>query len=134
MKQLYVLSTGSPCGGPIQLDAEATEALAASHNIVANGLCLDAITDLIAHKHQHYRPVGQDIERARLALDLAAKGKTTTLIASADMGVFAMTALVFELLSRAEQGLELCPEWLDVQIEVVGRSGYRGKKPQSVKH
>ena len=64
-------------------------------------------------------PLGQEIDRARLALDLAAAGRTTALISSGDIGIYAMATLVFELLDQQLQGNETSPNWLEVEIEVV---------------
>lgn len=75
--------------------------------------------DLCTGKQHHDLPLGQEIERARLALNLAASGKVTSLISSGDVGIYAMATLVFELLDRQLQGLENHPEWLDVAIEVI---------------
>ena len=70
-------------------------------------------------KNHHDLPLGEEIGRARLALDLAASGKVTALISSGDIGIYAMATLVFELLDQQLQGKENHPEWLDVDIEVV---------------
>ena len=64
-------------------------------------------------------PLGQEIDRARLALDLAAAGRTTALISSGDIGIYAMATLVFELLDQQLQGNETSPNRLEVEIEVV---------------
>ena len=52
---------------------------------------------------RHQLPLGEEIERARLALELAASGKTTALVSSGDIGIYAMASLVFELLDLQQQ-------------------------------
>ncbi len=121
MTKLYVVGTG-----PGDKDLVAPKAIAAvkvSSDLVAYGLYLDLLGDVCADKTHHDLPLGEEIGRARLALDLAAQGKTTALISSGDIGIYAMATLVFELLDCQLQGKdtgsELSTKWLDVEIEVV---------------
>lgn len=83
------------------------------------GYYLNLLGDLSEGKQFHDLPLGEEIGRARLALSLAADGKTTALISSGDIGIYAMATLVFELLDLQLQGKESHPEWLDVDIEVI---------------
>ena len=117
MSKLFLIGTGP---GDIDLVApKAKAAVQASTELVAYGLYLELLGDVCDGKVHHDLPLGQEIDRARLALDLAAQGKATALISSGDIGIYAMATLVFELLDRQLQGLENHPEWLDVDIEVV---------------
>jgi precorrin-3B C17-methyltransferase len=117
MKQLFIIGTGP--GAADQVTPRASAAIAASSELVAYGLYLDLLGDVCNGKTRHELPLGEEIERARLALDLAASGKPTALISSGDIGIYAMATLVFELLDRQLQGKENAPEWLEVDIEVV---------------
>jgi len=125
MTKLYVVGTG-----PGDIDLVAPKALAAvkaSSDLVAYGLYLDLLGEICDGKTHHDLPLGEEIGRARLALELAASGKTTALISSGDIGIYAMATLVFELLDQQLQGEgapprgedDVHPEWLDVEIEVV---------------
>lgn len=117
MASLFIVSAGP--GDTALLAPRAKQAIAASTDLVAYGLYLDLLHNLCTGKQHHDLPLGQEIERARLALNLAASGKVTSLISSGDIGIYAMATLVFELLDRQLQGLENHPEWLDVSIEVI---------------
>ena len=117
MTQLYIVSTGP--GHQDLVVPVASYAIAASTDLVAYGLYLDILGSVCDGKTHHDLPLGEEIGRARLALDLAASGKTTALISSGDIGIYAMATLVFELLDRQLQGQENHPEWLDVNIEVI---------------
>lgn len=117
MKKLFIVGTGP--GDADYLTPRAAAAITASSELVAYGLYLDLLGELCAGKTRHQLPLGEEIERARLALNLAASGKPTALISSGDIGIYAMATLVFELLDRQLQGREACPEWLDVELEVV---------------
>lgn len=117
MSKLYIVGTGP---GDVDLvTPKATAAIKASTDLVAYGLYLDLLGDICDGKTRHDLPLGEEIGRARLALDLAAEGKTTALVSSGDIGIYAMATLVFELLDLQLAGQESSPAWLDVEIEVV---------------
>lgn len=61
---------------------------------------------------RHPFALGEEEARARHALDLAAAGRRVALISSGDPGIYAMAALVFELLEHGE------PAWQRVAIAV----------------
>jgi precorrin-3B C17-methyltransferase len=117
MKKLHIIGTGP--GDAAYVTPQASAAIAASGDLVAYGLYLDLLGEVCAGKTRHDLPLGEEVERARLALNLAASGKSTALISSGDIGIYAMATLVFELLDLQLQGHEDSPEWLDVDIEVV---------------
>ena len=52
---------------------------------------------------RHAFALGEEVARARAALDLAAEGSPVALISSGDAGIYAMAALVLELLEREER-------------------------------
>ncbi len=117
MSKLFVMGMGP---GDLGLVApNATKALAVCSDWVAYGYYLDLLGELSAGKTFHDLPLGEEIGRARLALDLAAQGKNTALISSGDIGIYAMATLVFELLDMQLQGKENHSEWLGVDIEVI---------------
>ena len=125
MSRLFVVGTGP---GDLSLVApKALSAIQASSDLVAYGLYLDLLGEVCDGKTHHDLPLGEEIGRARLALDLAASGKTTALVSSGDIGIYAMATLVFELLdqqlafkeSSSDSNNESHPEWLDVEIEVI---------------
>lgn len=117
MSKLFVVGTGP---GDLQLLApKAAEAINDSSDLVAYGLYLDLLGQICDGKTHHDLPLGEEIGRAKLALNLAASGKTTSLVSSGDIGIYAMATLVFELLDQQLSGKENHPEWLDVEIEVI---------------
>jgi cobalt-precorrin 5A hydrolase/precorrin-3B C17-methyltransferase len=61
---------------------------------------------------RHAFALGEEETRARRALDLAAEGRRVALISSGDPGIYAMAALVLELLERGG------PEWQRVAITI----------------
>ncbi len=119
MSKLFIVGTGP--GDLDLLTPKAKKSIEASTDLVAYGLYLDLLGELCAGKTHHDLPLGEEIGRARLALDLAASGKTVTLISSGDIGIYAMATLVFELLDNTIQNKEPIQnqQWLNIEIEVI---------------
>ena len=119
MSKLYLVSAGP--GDRDLIAPKAIKAIEACSDLVAYGLYLDLLGDVCKNKIHHDLPLGEEIGRARLALELTASGKTTALISSGDIGIYAMATLVFELLDKQLNNVDDTdhPEWLDVEIEVV---------------
>lgn len=115
MTTLYLLSTGP--GANDYLPPLAVKALAQSQHLVAYGLYLDLLGNLTDNKQRHELPLGKEVERARLALDLTAEGSTTALISSGDIGIYAMATLVFELIDQQQRAKNTV--WDNVIIEVI---------------
>lgn len=93
---------------------ELLQALAGASDVVGYGLYLDLIDDLLAGKHRHQTPLAQEEARVRLALELAAGGRSVALVSSGDAGIYALAALAFELLDREDH-----PGWNRLAIAVV---------------
>ncbi|MCL6417089.1 precorrin-3B C(17)-methyltransferase [Aestuariirhabdus sp. Z084] len=110
--RLYLVGIGP--GDHAYLAPAAKQALADASDWVAYQLYLDLLAELGTDKKHHDLPLGAEIERARLALELTLRGNTTALISSGDIGIYAMATLVFELLDS-----EFCPQAQRIEIEVV---------------
>ena len=76
----------------------ATAALASSTDWVGYGLYLDLASDVKSTQQEHRFPLGGEEERVRHAIGLAKEGKEVALICSGDAGIYAMAALVYEVL------------------------------------
>lgn len=84
---------------------EATRLLSQAEDVVGYSLYLDIVAPHITGKTHHNFPLGAEEDRVRFALEEAGKGKNVALISSGDAGIYAMGALVYELLDRdAENG------------------------------
>ena len=81
-----------------QRTASAVVALEASTDWVGYGLYLDLAADLRRGQTEHRYELGEEEPRVRHALELAAQGKEVALICSGDAQIYAMAALVYELL------------------------------------
>ena len=76
----------------------APAALEASSDWVGYGLYLDLVTDLKTDQTEHRFPLGGEEDRVRHAIALAKEGKHVALVCSGDAGIYAMAALVYEVI------------------------------------
>jgi len=97
--------------GPAEwMTPEAGQAIGAASDIVGYGPYLDRLA-LRADQRAHASDNRAELNRARLALKLAAEGRAVAVVSGGDPGVFAMAAAVFEAIEEE-------PEWLDLDIAV----------------
>ncbi len=80
---------------------EASRLIAEAEELVGYGLYIDLLGPLAAGKARRDFPLGGEEARCRYALEEAGKGRNVALVCSGDAGIYAMGALVFELLDRA---------------------------------
>lgn len=100
---------------------EASALVAEAEELVGYGLYIDLLGALAFGKERSDFPLGGEEDRCRYALEQAGKGKNVALICSGDAGIYAMGALVFELLDRGpeEKGVSDAAK----RVEVVSTPG-----------
>lgn len=108
---LMIVGTGPGSDG--WMTAESETVLAAATDLVGYSLYLDLLGTRADGKTRHDFPLGEEIDRVRAALDLAATGKTVALVSSGDPGIYAMATLAFELLESGGRD-----DWRRVAIQV----------------
>jgi len=94
--RLHIVGIGP--GDAASRTAAAVAALAASSDWVGYGLYLELIADVRHDQAEHRFGLGDEEPRVRHALELAATGRTVALVCSGDAQIYAMAALVYELL------------------------------------
>ncbi len=92
----------------------AEAAIRAAGDLVGYRLYLDLLGPLAEGKRLHAYGLGEEETRVRAALELAAEGRDVALVCSGDPGIYAMAALVFELLERDQR-----PAWHRPEVTVV---------------
>ena len=99
-------------GDPRYLTPAASEALASATDLVGYGPYVDRVPERPGQR-RHSSDNRVELDRARFALDLAAKGAHVAVVSGGDPGVFAMAAAVFEAVESGD------PEWrsLDIRVE-----------------
>ena len=81
---------------------EASRLVAEADELVGYSLYIDLLGPLAAGKPRVDFPLGGEEARCRHALERAGEGADVALICSGDAGIYAMGALVFELLDRGD--------------------------------
>ena len=94
------------------LTPAATRVLRAATDLVGYGPYLDRISEIVPGQRRHPSDNRVEIERARLALTLAAEGGKVAVVSGGDPGVFAMAAAVFEAIEGGD------PNWRELDIRV----------------
>jgi cobalt-precorrin 5A hydrolase/precorrin-3B C17-methyltransferase len=79
---------------------EVSRLIAEAEELVGYGLYIDLLGPLAAGKTRSDFPLGGEEDRCRHALEQAGQGRNVALVCSGDAGIYAMGALVFELLDR----------------------------------
>lgn len=106
---LVVVGTGP---GRLELMTPATAAaLAHATDLVGYGPYLDRVPRQPG-QCRHASDNRRELDRARLALSLAAEGRRVVVVSGGDPGVFAMASAVFEAVEAGE------PAWRDLDIRV----------------
>ena len=100
-------------GDPGWRSPEASALIEAAEDVIGYRRYLDLLGPAIAGKRCHDSAIGAESERAILALDLAAEGRSVALVSSGDAGIYGLGALVFELLDRSARR-----DWQAVEIVV----------------
>lgn len=90
-------------GGASQRTPQATAAVRHAEAVVGLDAYVEQCAELLTPAHEVHRlPIGAELERAELALDLAARGRRVALVCSGDAGVYAMASPTLELAGRDE--------------------------------
>ncbi len=94
-------------GSPLHRSPAATTALLHCDVLIGYGPYVDQCADLLSARHEVHRfPIGDEIGRARKAVEEARAGHTVTLVCSGDPGVFAMAPMVLEA-AGGDAGFEI---------------------------
>ena len=106
---------------------EASKLVSEADDLVGYGLYIDLLGPLAFGKERHDFPLGGEEARCRFALERAAEGRNVAIICSGDAGIYAMGALVFELLDRGpdELGVSDAARRVDV-VSAPGVSALQG--------
>ncbi|MEM6407721.1 MAG: precorrin-3B C(17)-methyltransferase [Pseudomonadota bacterium] len=106
---------------------EASRLVQEAEELVGYGLYIDLLGPLAYGKNRSDFPLGGEEARCRYALERAGEGRDVALICSGDAGIYAMGALVFELLDRGpdEMGVSDAARRVEV-ISTPGVSALQG--------
>jgi cobalt-precorrin 5A hydrolase/precorrin-3B C17-methyltransferase len=85
-------------GSGLTRSPAATQALQTTTDWVGYDLYLDLVADMKQDQIEHRFPLGGEEDRVRHAIELAKQGKQVALVCSGDAGIYAMAALVYEII------------------------------------
>ena len=100
--KLYIVGIGP--GHPDLMTVAAQKAILESEYIIGNTTYLDQIKTLLPGKNVITSSMGEEIARARHALELASGGTTVSIISGGDSGVYGMAGIVLELAEKVGAG------------------------------
>ncbi len=107
---LHIVGLGP--GSVAQRTPEAATAVRHAQAVVGLDAYVEQCSDLLTPSQEVHRfAIGSEVERARLALDLAGRGARVALVCSGDAGVYAMASPTLDLLDEATAR--------DVEVRVV---------------
>ncbi len=98
-----VMLVGIGPGQSVWRTPEATHMIASADELVGYHFYIDLLGPVARGKPRRDFALGEEEARCRYALEEAATGKDIAIICSGDAGIYAMGALVYELLSRKEE-------------------------------
>ena len=93
-----------------EMTVRAVDALNACDVIVGYHVYVDLVKAHFPDKEFHTTPMRREVDRCKLALELAREGRDVAMICSGDAGIYGMAGLIYELLG--DEG--------DIEVEVVG--------------
>ena len=94
---LYLVGLGP--GDSRYLTPAALSALEGSDVVVGYRAYIQQIADLLANKETVAMELGQELERASVAVDLAYAGRRVAVVSSGDAGIYGMSGPVFRVLT-----------------------------------
>jgi cobalt-precorrin 5A hydrolase / precorrin-3B C17-methyltransferase len=109
--KLFIIGTGP--GSAEWMSPEVKQILQSTTDWVGYSTYLNLVEPLRTAQCRHDSDNREELDRARLALDLAASGRSVAVISSGDPGIFAMAAAVFEALDQTPR-----PEWAQIAVQV----------------
>jgi cobalt-precorrin 5A hydrolase / precorrin-3B C17-methyltransferase len=109
--KLTIIGTGP--GSAEWMSPQVRQTILAATDLVGYHTYLDLVKDLAVGKECHGSDNRVELDRSRLALDLAASGKNVVVVSSGDPGIFAMAAAVLEVLDK-----EANPAWQTIDLQI----------------
>ncbi len=109
--KLTVIGTGP--GAKQWMSPEVQDTIRSATDLVGYQTYLDLLGDLAVGKVCHASDNRVELDRSRLALDLAATGKNVVVVSSGDPGIYAMAAAVLEVFER-----EAKPQWQSIDLQI----------------
>jgi len=115
--KLYIVSIGP--GRTDLMTVAAQKAILESEYVIGNTTYLDQIGPLLPGKKIITSSMGEEITRARHALELASAGNTVSIISGGDAGVYGMAGIVLEIAEKECAGADDADADAGTRIQVI---------------
>jgi len=102
---LYVVGTGP--GGRPHMTAAAVAALENSDVVVGYATYLEQIPELLGGKKIVSTGMTQEVDRCRMAVELAESGRSVSVVSGGDPGIYAMAGLVIEIAESRDSRINI---------------------------
>ncbi|AFY72676.1 precorrin-3B C17-methyltransferase [Synechococcus sp. PCC 7502] len=109
--KVSIIGTGP--GSNQWISAQVKAILQSATDFVGYKTYLNLVAEFTKNRQVHASDNRVELERAELALDLAAQGRSVVVVSSGDAGIYGMATAVFEVLDQVAK-----PEWQSIDIEV----------------
>ncbi|MFI3226067.1 MAG: precorrin-3B C(17)-methyltransferase [Clostridia bacterium] len=102
---IYIVGLGP--GEQSQMSGKALDAIKKSQVVAGYTVYIDLIKDQLDGKEVLSTPMMKEVERCRLAVLEAAKGKTVAMVSSGDAGIYGMASLMIEICEELKVNTEI---------------------------
>lgn len=110
MEQMKIVAVGMGPGAENEMTGRALDALRESDVIVGYGVYISLLGSLIEGKTVLTTPMKREVERCKLAVEEARKGKKVAMVCSGDAGIYGMAGLLHEVAAEYPQiSVEVVP-------------------------
>lgn len=102
---IYVIGIGP--GGKEYMTLEAIEAIKNSDVIVGYKTYINLIEDMISDKEVVQNGMRKEIDRCKMAVEIAKEGKNVSVVSSGDSGIYGMAGLILELVVKEDDDIKV---------------------------
>jgi len=102
---IYVIGIGP--GGKEYMTLEAIEVIKNSDVIVGYKTYINLIEDMISDKEVVQNGMRKEIDRCKMAVEIAKEGKNVAVVSSGDSGIYGMAGLILELVVKEDEDIKV---------------------------
>ena len=102
---IYVIGIGP--GGKEYMTLEAIESIKNSDVIVGYKTYINLIEDMISDKEVVQNGMRKEIDRCKMAVEIAKEGKNVAVVSSGDSGIYGMAGLILELVVKEDEDIKV---------------------------
>ena len=106
-KNFMINVVGIGPGGKEYMTLEAVDAIKNSDVIVGYKTYIKLIEDMISDKEVVENGMRKEIDRCKMAVEIAKCGKNVAVVSSGDSGIYGMAGLILELVTKEESNIEV---------------------------